>query len=136
MAVDLIERASLHRDAVAIAADGETFTYRDLLHWSARVASFVLDGRAELSEEPVAFLIPPSFAYVAVQWGIWRSGGIAVPLSVFYPGPELDHVLQDTGTALVITHPDFVPVSQRAPSLSIGYFYRLCQIGIRRNSTS
>lgn len=107
MAVELIERSGLHQDRTAIVADEGAFTYRELRRRSACVASFVLDGREDLHEEPVAFLIPPSFAYVAVQWGIWRAGGIAVPLSVFHPGPELDHVLQDTGTALVIAHPEF-----------------------------
>jgi malonyl-CoA/methylmalonyl-CoA synthetase len=56
----------------------------------------------------VAFLVPPGFHYVAVQWGIWRAGGIAVPLSLFHPRPELEYVLEDTDPAVVVAHPDVV----------------------------
>ena len=56
----------------------------------------------------MAFLAPPGFQYVALQWGIWRAGGIAVPLSLFHPRPELEYVLDDTTPAAVIAHPDFV----------------------------
>ncbi len=38
--------------------------------------------------------IPPGFDHVAVQWGIWRAGGIAVPLAISHPPPELEYVLR------------------------------------------
>jgi hypothetical protein len=28
----------------------------------------------------MAFVVAPGFHWVAVQWGIWRAGGVAVPL--------------------------------------------------------
>ena len=40
----------------------------------------------DLAEARVAFLVPPGFDHVAVQWGIWRAGGIAVPLATSHPG--------------------------------------------------
>lgn len=45
---------------------------------------------------------------MALQWGIWRAGGIAVPLSLFHPRPELEYVIDDTAPAAVIAHPDHV----------------------------
>ena len=62
-----------------ITVDGR-FTYDELLDASAGVASHLLDGTADLVEARVAFLMPPGFDYVATQWGIWRAGGVAVPL--------------------------------------------------------
>lgn len=108
MSIHLAARAEQFPQRTAIVAPEGAFTYRELLDASRRVASFLLAGAGDLHERPVAFLAPPGFDYVAVQWGIWRAGGIAVPLSLFYPRPELDYVLQDTDPAAVIAHPDFV----------------------------
>ena len=93
-------RRSSHRKAV--------LPTRQLLDASGKAASFLLDGPIDLQQRPVAFLAPPGFHYVALQWGIWRAGGIAVPLSVFHPRPELEYVLDDTTPAAVVAHPDFV----------------------------
>src|SRR5256885_13269922 len=39
----------------------------------------LLAGRDDLAEARVAFLAPPGFHHVAIQWGIWRASGIAIP---------------------------------------------------------
>ena len=62
---------------------------------SAHIAARLLDGSADLGERRIAFRIPASLDYAAVQWGIWRAGGIAVPLSLSAAEPELEHVLTD-----------------------------------------
>ncbi|HVG43220.1 MAG TPA: acyl-CoA synthetase, partial [Longimicrobium sp.] len=55
----------------------------------------------------VCFLVPPSFEYAAVQWGVWRAGGIAVPLAVSHPPAELAYAIEDADAAIVVAHPDF-----------------------------
>jgi len=107
MSILLAARAEQFPERTAIVASEDAFTYRRLLDASHRVAAFLLAGAGDLQERPVAFIAPPGFHYVALQWGIWRAGGIAVPLSLFYPRPELDYVLQDTDPAALIAHPDF-----------------------------
>ncbi len=92
MSILLTARAEQYANAACHRRPGRQFTYRQLLDASARVASFLLDGAQDLQERPVAFLAPPGFQYVALQWGIWRAGGIAVPLSLFHPRPELEYV--------------------------------------------
>lgn len=104
----LTEKAALHPDRCAIIASEGAFTYRQLLDSSGRVASFLLNGSPDLLEKPIAFLAPPSFHYVALQWGIWRAGGIAVPLSLYYPRPELEYVIEDTGSRTLLAHPDLM----------------------------
>ena len=79
-----------------IAADG-TFTYEQLDDASRRVAGALLAGARTSSRTRVAFLVPPSFAYAAVQRGIWRAGGVAVPLAVSHPPAELEYVIRDAG---------------------------------------
>jgi len=108
MSILLTSRAERYGDRTGIIAPEGRFAYRQLLDASGKVASFLLDGSKDLQQRPVAFLAPPGFHYVALQWGIWRAGGIAVPLSVFHPRPELEYVLDDTTPAAVVAHPDFV----------------------------
>ncbi|HYL55471.1 MAG TPA: acyl-CoA synthetase [Gemmatimonadales bacterium] len=108
-------RARRHGDRTALVATEGTFSYRDLLDASARVAACLLAGRDDLAEARVAFLAPPSFAYVATQWGIWRAGGIAVPLAVSHPPPELEYVIRDADADVVVVHPDFATVLYAVP---------------------
>ncbi len=98
----LVDRAPRYARRRALIAPDATWTYADLLEHSARVATALLAGTADLNEARVALLVEPSCAYVAAQWGIWRAGGIAVPLCVSHPAPELDYVLQDAAASIVV----------------------------------
>jgi malonyl-CoA/methylmalonyl-CoA synthetase len=71
------------------------------------VASVLLAGAADLQESRVAFLVPPGLDHVTTQWGIWRAGGIAVPLAVSHPRPELEYVIHNSDADVVVSHPDF-----------------------------
>jgi malonyl-CoA/methylmalonyl-CoA synthetase len=104
--LELFSRAVKHAQEgrVAIISNGRQYTYNDLLQDSFRIAS-ILSPRflsscvcekliftclffthllyslcRDLCEERVAFLTPPNYQYVMVQWAVWRAGGIAVPL--------------------------------------------------------
>jgi malonyl-CoA/methylmalonyl-CoA synthetase len=87
-----------------IAADG-TFTYDQLDDASRRVAGALLADNADLNQTRVAFFVAPSFAYAAVQRGIWRAGGVAVPLAVSHPPAELEYVIRDSGASVVVGDP-------------------------------
>jgi malonyl-CoA/methylmalonyl-CoA synthetase len=87
-----------------IASDG-TFTYDQLDEASRRVAGALLADNVDLNQTRVAFFVPPSFAYAAVQRGIWRAGGVAVPLAISHPPAELDYVIRDSGASVVISDP-------------------------------
>jgi malonyl-CoA/methylmalonyl-CoA synthetase len=86
---------------------------------ASRVASALLRGRADLAEARIAFLVEPGARWVAVQWGIWRAGGIAVPLALSHPPPELAYVLDDASVDAVVSEPQLAdrlsgPASERA----------------------
>jgi malonyl-CoA/methylmalonyl-CoA synthetase len=106
----LFALAAAHGGRTAIVAAEGTFRYDALLDTSARVASALLDRTADLEGARVAFLAPPGWDYVAVQWGIWRAGGIAVPLAVSHPPAELEYVVRDADAAVVVAHPEFADV--------------------------
>ena len=105
--IELVKRVSGYRDNVAITDYKGSYTYGDLEKSSESVAINLLGGEKDLNEKRVAFLIPSCFEYVAVMLGVWRAGGIAVPLCVSHPDPELDYVLHDSVAEVVIASPEF-----------------------------
>ncbi|GMV04067.1 MAG: fatty-acyl-CoA synthase [Gemmatimonadota bacterium] len=105
MSLPLFARAEGHGDRLALVTPEGVFTYRDLLATSGRVATRLLTGRDDLEESRVCFLVPPGWDHVAVQWGIWRAGGMAVPLAVSHPPAELAYVLDDAEPEVVVAHP-------------------------------
>jgi malonyl-CoA/methylmalonyl-CoA synthetase len=106
----LVARAAPFRARTAVVDPERRHTYHRLLDASARVAGALLAGRTDLEEARVAFLVPPGFAWPAVLWGIWRAGGVAVPLATSHPPAELEHVIRDSGVATVIGTPDSAAV--------------------------
>lgn len=104
--VSLFERAAEHGDRPAIRTDEGDHSYAELLAASERVAHTLLQGRPDLDEGRVAFLIPPGFAYVATLWGVWRAGGMAVPMAVSHPARELDLLLEDAAPEVLVVHSD------------------------------
>ncbi|MBI2402014.1 MAG: AMP-binding protein [Gemmatimonadetes bacterium] len=113
----IVERAAAHADRTAIVARDGRFTYRELLAASHAVATALLEGKNDLGEARVAYLVPPSFHWVATQWGIWRAGGVAVPLAVSHPPPELEYAIVDSGALAVVAHPELAervePIARR-----------------------
>lgn len=105
--ISLFEQAKQHQGRIAIIDSEGIFTYKQLLGASAKVATSLLGEAADLQEMRVAFLAPPGFQYVTVKWGIWRAGGAAVPLSVLYPRPELEYLIENSDAEIVVAHPDF-----------------------------
>jgi len=86
----------------AIVTGDGSFSYDQLEDASRRVAGTLLADNDDLNQTRVAFLVPPSFAYAAVQRGVWRAGGVAVPLAVSHPPAELEYVIQDSGAGVVV----------------------------------
>jgi malonyl-CoA/methylmalonyl-CoA synthetase len=89
----------------AIVSDGRITTRDELADAAGRVAAALLDGRRDLDDARVAFLVPPGVEWTSVLLGIWRAGGIAVPLAAAHPPAELAHVITDAGASIVVTDP-------------------------------
>lgn len=106
--IDLIDRAISFRDRKAVSSEGKSLSYEQLLHASQNIAGNLLAGKTDLKEARITFLVPPSNEYTAVQWGIWRAGGVAVPLCVLHPLPSIQYVLEDTQAEIVVTHKDYI----------------------------
>jgi malonyl-CoA/methylmalonyl-CoA synthetase len=100
-----------------IGPDG-TLTHSELEEAAQHVASALLADRDDLDEARVAFLVTPGCAYAATQRGIWRAGGVAVPLAISHPPSELAYVIADSGASIAVADPatarTLMPVAEAA----------------------
>ena len=118
--IELIQRALNHRARIAVVDEAGSYTYGDLLVASESVAFGLLAGAPSLEGARVATMVPPGFEYVAVQWGIWLAGGIAVPLALTHPDAELSYVLDDAEVTAIVAASD--------------YFERMSRLAARRRT--
>jgi malonyl-CoA/methylmalonyl-CoA synthetase len=100
--VPLIAHAYRHAGRTAVVDSQGSFSYSDLLNASSRMATALLAGRDDLREERVVFVVSPGFAWVAVLWGIWRAGGVAVPLPLNSTNPELEYFVSDARASTLV----------------------------------
>jgi malonyl-CoA/methylmalonyl-CoA synthetase len=98
----LIANAQSYGPRTAVIDAQGAFTYDDLLHASSRMAAALLAGQEDLQQARVGFLLTPGFSWVATQWGIWRAGGVAVPLPLNSTRPELEYLISDAGTSTLV----------------------------------
>lgn len=80
-------------DAVAFNDGMAQWTYMDLRRRIDHFASGLLGSESDLNEERIAFFMPASADYVTTLLGIWRAGGIAVPLNIASALPEIEYAL-------------------------------------------
>ena len=105
MSLSIVSRCEAHGERTALVAPEGVFGYDDLLETSAAGATRLLAGRDDLAEARVCYLVPPGWAYAAVQWCVWRAGGLGVPLATSHPPAEIAYVLDDAEPEAVIAHP-------------------------------
>ena len=121
----IVARGCAHGTRVAVYDRTGRYTYDQLDRASASVALRLLDGRDDLREARVAFLVAPGFDWIAIQWGIWRAGGIAVPLPLSHPPAELDYLIRDSDASIVIADADNAAVIEPV-SMSCDARFYLC----------
>ncbi|MFT7606872.1 MAG: malonyl-CoA/methylmalonyl-CoA synthetase, partial [Saprospiraceae bacterium] len=105
--INLIQNAENFQERTAISSNGKNYTYQQLLDRSKSIALQLLDGNKDLCESRIAFLVQPDFEYVSIQWGIWRAGGIAVPLCVKHPLASMEYVIKDTTASIIVLEEEF-----------------------------
>ena len=105
--LNLFTQAQSLPDKTAILDSSGRYTFQQLTEKSNQVARILLKGNSDLNQSRVAFMVNPGFDYVKIQWGIWKAGGIAVPLCITYPLPSLTYVLEDTQAEILIVGPEY-----------------------------
>lgn len=88
-------------DALALICGSQKLTYSQLDRRSEVVAEH-LRRLGQWTEKPVGILAPSGWEFVAALMGIWKVGGIAVPLQPHHPLAELEYIISDTGLDVVL----------------------------------
>ncbi|MCH8175134.1 MAG: acyl-CoA synthetase [Proteobacteria bacterium] len=104
MTQDSFPKLTNDNDRVALVEGDKSYTYGEVNRRIDRLATGLLDGKDDLKEERIAFFMPASLDYVATMHGIWRAGGIAIPLNVASAVAELDHYLTSAGVTRMIAN--------------------------------
>ncbi|XP_078400849.1 malonate--CoA ligase ACSF3, mitochondrial isoform X3 [Cetorhinus maximus] len=108
-------------DRLAIVDDNGHYTYRDLYQYSLGLSRKIqsalgcFDG--DIKEQRISILCPNDVSYVVAQWASWMSGGVVVPLCGNHPVSELEYIVQDSQSSLIIVEKNYVelvtPVADR-----------------------
>ena len=99
----IFKNAERYADRVALRDETGSYTYKDIVKASNKTASALIGNNSDLKEQRIGFLIPPSFEYISILWGIWKAGGIGIPLSLSATESELMHYLEDSKVSLLIS---------------------------------
>src|SRR5262245_45961198 len=97
------EGIAAHAGLVAIVAGGESISYPDLDAAAGRGAVALGGVHRTRDEARVAVLMRPGIASTATLLGVWRAGGLAVPLAVGHPRAELEYVIRDADARLIVS---------------------------------
>ncbi|XP_078257927.1 LOW QUALITY PROTEIN: malonate--CoA ligase ACSF3, mitochondrial [Rhinoraja longicauda] len=114
-------RAANFADRLAIVDDHGSYTYKDLYRCSQglsrKIQSALGCSDGDIKEQRISILCPNDVSFVIAQWASWMSGGVAVPLCKKHPAPELEYVVQDSQSTLIIVEEDYAelitPVANR-----------------------
>ncbi len=94
--------AASRGDALAIVAEGERLTYRELDRRSNALA-VAIDAAGGADEVPVAVYAPTPTATILAMLATWKAGRFCVPLDPTLPPARLAEILRDAEAGLVVT---------------------------------
>lgn len=109
------QRHHVRGEGSAVVEAGREHSHLQLDAVATHLASAILrllrrsepdrDGHAR-----VTYHVPPSFAHIALQRALWKCGAVAVPLALSHPAPELEYVIRDSGSELLVADGPGIPL--------------------------
>lgn len=114
-------RSPAFGDRLAIIDSSGSHTYQQLYYSSLDLAeriSIALNSDfGGLEGKRVCFLCANDASYTVAQWATWMSGGTAVPLYQKHPHSELEYIISDSQSSLLVAGHPFAetlqPLAQR-----------------------
>ncbi|MFD7830174.1 AMP-binding protein, partial [Kitasatospora sp. NPDC059803] len=110
----LRSRAAQHPDAVAVAADDATLSYRELDRRSDRLAR-ALRARGVGPEEVVPVCLERGAGLVVAWLGVLKAGAALLPLDPAYPARRLARLVEDSGARVAVTEGGALPGVEPLP---------------------
>ena len=98
----MIERAMGRGDRVAFVEAAGERTYGMLLESSGEVALDLMGGGGDVLGMRVGLLVLRGSDHVIGQWGVWRAGGVVVPMCVSATELEWEYAIRDSGMRVVV----------------------------------
>ncbi|MEQ2258315.1 Acyl-CoA synthetase member 3, mitochondrial [Xenotaenia resolanae] len=97
-------------EKLAIVDSSGKHTYKQLycssLGLASRISATLNSDFGGLDGRRISFLCANDASYVVAQWATWMSGGTAVPLYRKHPLSELEYIISDSQTSLLLAaHP-------------------------------
>lgn len=93
-------------DAPALVVGGHTITYGELDARSSRTAQAFAQAGVGLGDR-VAFVERNGAEFFDVVFGLAKLGAVGVPINWRLAVPEMHHIIEDSGAALVVVGEDF-----------------------------
>lgn len=131
-------RAPAFGDKLAVIDSSGSYSYKQLYDSSVglagRISAALNTDFGGLEGKRISFLCANDASYTVVQWATWMSGGTAVPLYRKHPPSELEYIISDSQSALLVAgHPyaeTLEPLAQRLglPCLTLPSNSNLCTL--------
>ncbi|XP_041792290.1 malonate--CoA ligase ACSF3, mitochondrial isoform X1 [Chelmon rostratus] len=114
-------RAPTFGDRLAIIDSSGSHSYKQLygssLGLAGRISTALNSNFGGLEGKRISFLCANDASYTVAQWAAWMSGGTAVPLYRKHPQSELEYIISDSQSSLLVAgHPyadTLEPLAQR-----------------------
>lgn len=99
--LDLVDRLASFGDRMALVADDDRVTYRELQRIVDSYQHLLASCGVERGTR-VGVLMPNSVELIAVVLSAWRLGALVLPINTRYRADELRFVLADSGVAVLV----------------------------------
>nr|XP_040021589.1 malonate--CoA ligase ACSF3, mitochondrial isoform X1 [Gasterosteus aculeatus aculeatus]XP_040021598.1 malonate--CoA ligase ACSF3, mitochondrial isoform X1 [Gasterosteus aculeatus aculeatus]XP_040021608.1 malonate--CoA ligase ACSF3, mitochondrial isoform X1 [Gasterosteus aculeatus aculeatus] len=117
----VFNKAPAFGDKLAIIDGGGGHSYKQLYSSSLvlahRISAVLQSDFGGLDGKRISFLCANDASYTVAQWAAWMSGGTAVPLYRNHPESELEYIICDSQSSLLVAgHPyaeTLEPLAQR-----------------------
>nr|XP_037874015.1 malonate--CoA ligase ACSF3, mitochondrial isoform X2 [Bombyx mori] len=106
-AVPVFRRALLFPTRVALQDEVGIYTYAGLYQAAAALSTEISAQLVGETERTIAYMCGNDASHVIVQWAIWMTGNIAVPLTPLHPPEMLKYFLTDSMSTIVICTQDY-----------------------------
>jgi acyl-CoA synthetase (AMP-forming)/AMP-acid ligase II len=94
-------RTQPDKPAIVMAGSGDTLTFAELDARSNQAAQF-FRSKGLAAGDTIAMCMDNRIEYFPVIWGAQRSGLVCVAISSRLTAPEMDYILSDSGSRLLI----------------------------------
>jgi len=98
--------SSLQPNKKALDVEDQPFTYREVNQRINQLCHLLLEAGIK-KEDRVAVLLHNCHQYLEIFLGLSKIGAILVPLNWRLAGPEIEFILQDSGSRMLVFEPEF-----------------------------